>query len=144
MIALLMTKIFNFNNCRKKRVLEVWATKKFIKDKMSGRGGGCEMKLVDIYHVTFFCSCDFIFNFFEFFSKICQGISTLSVILFFMKFCVAQTFWVERPSTWLDQKFYKTCKPKEDSLKKLWWLLYNWGIYLTFWTLKKEEKKIYI
>ena len=42
----------------------------------------------------YFRSCDFIFNFFAFFTK--NSISTLSVILFFMKFCVAQTFWVER------------------------------------------------
>ena len=35
--------------------------------------------------MTFLCSCDFIFNFFA-----------LPVILFFMKFCVARTFWVER------------------------------------------------
>ena len=26
-----------YNNWRKKRVLEVWATKNFIKDKMTGR-----------------------------------------------------------------------------------------------------------
>ena len=44
----------------------------------------------------FFRSCDFIFNFFEIFSKMRHSILTLPVILSFMKFCVARTFWVER------------------------------------------------
>ena len=44
----------------------------------------------------FFCSCDFIFNFFPIFSKIRHSISTLPVILSFIKFCVARTFLVER------------------------------------------------
>ena len=100
---------------------------------------------------TFFCSCDFIFNFFAIFSKMRHSISTLPVILSFMKFCVARTFWVERHldvvlevlqvgSKFL---FYKTCRdlPLEDSLKKLWWLLKKWGRYLTFWTLEKKEKR---
>ena len=37
MVALLMTEILIYNNWRKKRVLEVWDTKNFIKDKMAGR-----------------------------------------------------------------------------------------------------------
>ena len=36
MVALLMTEIFNFT-IEEKRVLEVSATKNFIKDKISGR-----------------------------------------------------------------------------------------------------------
>ena len=38
MVALLMTEIFNFTTIEeKKRVLEVWAKKNVIKDKMTGR-----------------------------------------------------------------------------------------------------------
>ena len=37
--------------------------------------------------MTFLCSCEFIFNFFAY-----QPFRSF----FFMKFCVAQTFWVER------------------------------------------------
>ena len=38
MVALLMTEILNFTTVEeKKRVLEVLATKNFIKDKMTGR-----------------------------------------------------------------------------------------------------------
>ena len=35
-------------------------------------------------------------HFLENFKKMCHSISTLPVILSFMKFCVARTFWVER------------------------------------------------
>ena len=41
-------------------------------------------------------SCDLIFNFFAIFSKMHLSISTLPVILSFLKFCVARTSWVER------------------------------------------------
>ena len=44
----------------------------------------------------FFGSYDFILNFFAIFLKMRLTILTLSVILSFMKFCVARTFWVER------------------------------------------------
>ena len=43
----------------------------------------------------FLRSCDFSFNFFSFFSKMRQSMSTLPVV-FFMNFCVAQTFCVEQ------------------------------------------------
>ena len=43
--------------------------------------------------LCFFGSCDFNFNFFEFFSKMRQTISTLSVILSFIYFFCGQNFY---------------------------------------------------
>ena len=37
MVALLMTEISKYTTTVEKRVLKVWATKNFIKDKMTGR-----------------------------------------------------------------------------------------------------------
>ena len=76
-----------------------------------------------------------------------HSIPTLPVILSFMKFCVARTFWVERhldvvlqvlQVVGLKFLFYKTCR----DLPWLRWLLHKWGRYLTSWTLNKKKKKI--
>ena len=85
----------------------------FIKDKMTGRvdivrktaknrklqqslkrsSRAQNSRFVESFQInysktTFFCSCDFIFNFFPIFSKMRHSISTLPVLLSFMKFCV--------------------------------------------------------
>ena len=101
----------------------------------------------------FFCFCDFIFDFFAIFSKMRPSISTLSVILSFMKICVARTFLVERHldvvlevlqvvqgSKFL---FYKICwdLPLEDSLKKLRWLLQKMREIFKFLNFGKKKKK---
>ena len=47
------------------------------------------------------------------------------------------------PDGWIRFLFYKTCRKisQEDSVKKLGWLIYKWGRYLTFWTLEKRKEK---
>ena len=74
---------------------------------------------------TFICFSDFISYFFSVFKKNRPSISSLSVILSFIKFCVARTFLVDlhlnqmifsRFSRWLDQNYFT--KRVEDSLKK--------------------------
>ena len=75
---------------------------------VTARGGGwvmlkrtCSLRMPFMYvlpkktKTMFFRSCDFIFNFFAFFSKMRQSISTLPLILFLMKFCVTSTFFCQ-------------------------------------------------
>ena len=100
--------------------------------------------------VNICCSCDFIFNFFAFFSKMSQSISPLPVIFFFFyeilcssnflgltsPRCCSQGFpggWIKIFTKLVDIYHRKT------RWKKLRWLLYKWGRYLSFWTLKKKK-----
>ena len=71
------------------------------------------------------------FELFLHFSKKCVSVSTIPVILSFMKICVARTSQRRccrgSPGGWIT--FF---------LQKLGWLLYKWRWY--FWTMEKERK----
>ena len=104
---------------KKKRGIEVWATKKFKRDKITGR---VDIIIVHLERIAkssnwrhrtqkskslksfgrnlpknmfFFRSIDLIFNFCALFPKMRQSICTLPDILSFMKFFVTQIFFVE-------------------------------------------------
>ena len=85
-------KKFELNNFSLKTKGSIYSGAFLEKRKWSHRienvFGKFNLKLSKLH---FFRSYDFIFNFFEIFSKMCQTISTLPVILSFIKFVVAQT-----------------------------------------------------
>ena len=117
MIDLRMADIFNFSTIEKKTVMKVWATKYFIKDKMTRRIDMAWMivwanfKKVKLksrnpkkhhfwkFSVKFiindvFRSCDFILNFFHFFKNVPEYI-VQSGHFVFHEICVARFYWVE-------------------------------------------------